>query len=111
MSDAHAPAAPVVELRGDSEEWTQRPVLVFFTRRTSGPARRMASLIAWIKVTRRKRLRVVEVDADDNPELARRLHVSQVPALVLVKRRRVVGRLEGRATGHDIEQMIRPHLS
>jgi thioredoxin-like negative regulator of GroEL len=110
MSDARATAVAVAE-PPETEDVARAPVLLFFTRRTSGPARRMASLIAWVKVTRRKRLRVVEVDADDHPELLRRLQVSKVPSLVLVKGRRVVGRLEGRATGHDIEQMISPHLS
>jgi thioredoxin-like negative regulator of GroEL len=87
------------------------PLLLFFTRRTSGPSRRMQSLVAWIKVTHKRSLRVVEVDADDATGLADRLSVSHVPSLVLVKERRVVGRLEGRATGDDIERMISPHLT
>jgi thioredoxin-like negative regulator of GroEL len=87
------------------------PLLLFFTRRTSGPSRRMQSLVAWIKVTHKRSLRVVEVDADDATGLADRLSVSRVPSLVLVKERRVVGRLEGRATGDDIERMISPHLT
>jgi thioredoxin-like negative regulator of GroEL len=86
------------------------PVLLFFTRHTSGPSRRMESLVAWIKVTHKRSLRVVEVDADADLGLAERLRVSEVPSLVLVKQRRVVGRLEGRATGDDIERMIAPHL-
>jgi thioredoxin-like negative regulator of GroEL len=86
------------------------PTLLFFTRRTSGPSRRMESLVAWIKVTHKRSLRVVEVDADSERGLAARLRVSAVPSLVLVKESRVVGRLEGRATGDDIERMIAPHV-
>jgi thioredoxin-like negative regulator of GroEL len=86
------------------------PTLLFFTRRTSGPARRMESLVAWVKVTHKRSLRVVEVDADSERRLAERLQVSDVPSLVLVKGSRVVGRLEGRATGDDIERMISPHV-
>lgn len=86
-------------------------MLLFFTRRTSGPSRRMQSLVAWIKVTHRRNLRVVEVDADAEPSLAERLRVTRVPALILVQGRRVVGRLEGRATGDDIERMIAAELS
>ena len=70
----------------------------------------MESLVAWVKVTQKKRLRVVDVDTDRNPALARRLAVAYVPSLVLIKDRRVVGRLEGRATGREIEDLIRPHL-
>ena len=63
---------------------TGKPILLFFTRSTSGPARRMQSLIAWIKVTQRMRLEVVEVDVDRHHDLAARLDVGDVPALVLV---------------------------
>jgi thioredoxin-like negative regulator of GroEL len=70
----------------------------------------MESLVAWVKVTQKKRLRVVDVDADANPKLVEELGVSKVPALVLVKDRRVLGRLEGRVTGREIEDLIRPHI-
>jgi thioredoxin-like negative regulator of GroEL len=85
--------------------------LVFVGRRQSGVSRRMESLVAWVKVTQKKRLRVVEVDADRHPGLVEQLAVSEVPALVLVEDRRVVGRLEGRATGRQIDELIRPHLA
>jgi thioredoxin-like negative regulator of GroEL len=71
----------------------------------------MESLVAWVKVTQKKRLRVIDVDADHNPALVRRLGVSRLPALVLVKNHRVLGRLEGRATGRQIDELIRPHLA
>jgi thioredoxin-like negative regulator of GroEL len=88
----------------------RKPALVFVGREHSGPSRRMESLVAWVKVTQKKRLRVVDVDADRSPALVRELGVSVVPALVLVKDKRVLGRLEGRATGRQIEDLIRPHL-
>jgi thioredoxin-like negative regulator of GroEL len=71
----------------------------------------MESLVAWIKVTQKKRLRVIDLDADRNPTLIRRLAVKTVPSLLVIKDRRVVGRLEGRVTGRQIDELIRPHLS
>ena len=70
----------------------------------------MESLVAWIKVTQKKRLRVIDVDADRNPALIRKLSVKTIPSLLLIKNRRVVGRLEGRVTGRQIDELIRPHL-
>jgi hypothetical protein len=70
----------------------------------------MASLVAWIGVTEKKRLRVVEVDTDANTKLARALDVSSVPVLVLMRGDTVVGRLDGRVTGPDINRLIRPHV-
>jgi thioredoxin-like negative regulator of GroEL len=38
------------------------------------------------------------------------LGVTTAPALVLVKDRQVVGALEGRVSGREIDDLIRPHL-
>lgn len=88
-----------------------RPVLLFFSNRRSGPARRMASLVAWFGVTEKKRLRVLHVDTDANEELAKALDVSTVPTLVLLRGRTVLDRLDGRATGKQISRMISPHVA
>ena len=70
----------------------------------------MESLVAWVKVTQKKRLRVVDLDADRSPELARRLGVEQTPTLLVLLGGSVVRRLEGRATGRQIDALIRPYL-
>jgi len=93
-----------------ARERDDRPVLLFFSTRRSGPARRMSSLVAWVGVTEKKRLRVVEVDADANDQLAAALDVSTIPSLVLLRGRKILGRLDGRATGTDITRLIRPHV-
>ena len=87
-----------------------RPLLVFFTSRRSGPARRMESLLAHIARKERSRLRVSKVDVDERPELAERFRVDQVPSLALVVDKRVVSRLDGRATAPRIESMLEPYL-
>jgi thioredoxin-like negative regulator of GroEL len=86
------------------------PLLVFFTSRRSGPARRMESLLAHIARKQRHALEVKRVDVDERPDLAERFRVSEVPALALVQRKRVVARLEGRATAPAIESMLDSHL-
>lgn len=88
-----------------------RPLLVFFCSQRSGPARRMESLLAHLTRKERSRLRVMRVDVDEQPELAQRFRVSVVPTLVLVKGKRVVDRLDGRASAPKIESMLEPHLA
>lgn len=90
---------------------SDQPTLVFLRRETSGASRRMESLVAWVRVTQKRKLRVVDLDADSHPALVSQLGVTEVPALVLVKDGQVVGRLEGRARGQQIEDMIRPFLA
>jgi thioredoxin 2 len=86
------------------------PLLVFFCSARSGPARRMESVIAHIARKERGRLRVVRVDVERRPDLARRFRIGVVPTLVLVKDRRAVDRLDGRASAPRIEQMLELHL-
>src|SRR5947207_639213 len=87
-----------------------RPLLVFFSEWRSGPARRMDSLLAQLARKERHRLRVTRVDVEQRPELAKRFNVRRVPTLVLVKGKRAVARLEGRANAAEIEELVEPHL-
>lgn len=86
------------------------PMLVFFTRASSGPARRMESLLAHIARKERQRLRVRRVDSDEHPSIVRRFGVDQVPSLVLVIDQKVAGRIDGRASLSQIEHLIDAHL-
>lgn len=71
----------------------------------------MESLLAYLARKERARLRVMRVDVDHQPELAKRFKVRDVPTLVLVKHKRVVDRLEGRVSAPTIESMLEPHLA
>lgn len=86
------------------------PMLVFFTAPTSGPARRMESLLAHLARKERSRLRISRVDVTERPELAEKLGVTDVPALVLVRDRKPVDRLDGRVSAPQIERMLELHL-
>lgn len=87
------------------------PMLLFFTASTSGPARRMESLLAHLARKERARLRIARIDTAQSPEWVERLGIDEVPTLVLVKDRRLVARLEGRASAPQIERLITPHLA
>ena len=88
-----------------------KPTLLFFTQETSGPARRMESLLAHLARKKRGRLRISRIDAATSPEWVDRLEVTQVPTLILLKDRRPVERLEGRVSAPQIERMLAPHLA
>jgi thioredoxin-like negative regulator of GroEL len=71
----------------------------------------MESLLAHLARKERMRLRVIRVDVEQQPELAERFKVADVPTLVLVKGKRVVDRIEGRVSAPTIETMLEPHLA
>jgi thioredoxin-like negative regulator of GroEL len=56
-------------------------------------------------------VRIMRVEVEDQPELAEKFRVTAVPTLVLVQRKRVVDRLDGRASAPKIETMLARHLS
>ena len=89
---------------------SQKPLLVFFSAKRSGPARRMDSLLDHLARKLRDRLRVLSVDVDEDPATARRFRVRKVPTLVLVKDKITVARVEGRARATDIEGLVEPYL-
>ena len=77
------------------------PMLLFFTQETSGPARRMESLLAHLARKERDRLRISRIDVKASPEWAERLSITEVPTLILLKDQRPVERLEGRRDARD----------
>jgi thioredoxin 1 len=86
------------------------PALLFFASASSGPARRMESLLAVVARRERGRLRLVPVDADASRALADALGVREIPTLVLLRDGRAVARIEGRATRPQIDAMIGAHV-
>ena len=70
----------------------------------------MDSTLAHLARKERERLRVTRVDIEECPELADRFRVGTVPTLVLIRDRRELQRLEGRASVPRIEAMLGAHL-
>jgi thioredoxin-like negative regulator of GroEL len=87
------------------------PLLVFFSSINSGPSRRMESIVAHIARSERHRLRVLQVDVAKRADLVEKLEVLNAPTLVLVIARKVVARIDGRASAPKIEAMLAEHLT
>jgi thioredoxin-like negative regulator of GroEL len=107
MNDYRSPA-----VRHQEESVSDdKPLLVFFTSERSGPARRMESLLAHLARKERTRVRIMRVEVEKQPELAEKFRVQAVPTLVLVKHKRVVDRIDGRASAPRIQTMLARHLT
>jgi thioredoxin-like negative regulator of GroEL len=86
-------------------------LVLLITRRTSGVGRRMESVLARLQVRERDRVRVARVDADDRPDLVRRLGVQEIPSIVMVRGRRRLACLKGRTTLGDVERTLSQHVT
>jgi len=85
-------------------------LVLLVTRRTSGVGRRMESVLARLQVRERERVRVARVDADDRPDLVRRLGVQEIPSIVMLQGRTRLACLKGRATLGDVERTLSEHV-
>ncbi len=89
-----------------------RPTLCFFYSPTSGPSRRVEAFLAHVlqRGKKHRTFAVQRVNCDEHPELAERYAVKQMPTLIVIENRRVLGRLEGRCGRRAIEELLEPWL-
>jgi thioredoxin-like negative regulator of GroEL len=71
----------------------------------------MESTVAHIARAERHRVRVLQVDIEERADLVERRAVLHVPTLVLVIARKVVARIDGRASAPKISAMLEEHLA
>jgi thioredoxin-like negative regulator of GroEL len=90
-----------------------RPTLRLFYSPTSGPSRRVEGFLAQV-LQRRQNHRTFElqrVNCDKQPDLVERYAVTQMPTLIVIEGRRVLGRLEGSCGCREIEKLLEPWLN
>ena len=89
-----------------------RPRLVFFFAKASGRSRRVEGYLSQVLQRRRNHesFELLNVDVDQNPELAERFAIQEVPTIVVVEEKRVKGRLASPRGCRDIEQLLLPWL-
>ena len=90
-------------LGGVNVTQAQQAVLYDFTATWCGPCQQMNPIVHKLE---REGLPIRQVDIDREPELARRYNVSSIPAFVMVVNGQEVSRSVGRASEHDLRQMI-----
>jgi thioredoxin 1 len=62
---------------------SDKPVLVDFWAEWCGPCKSIAPMLEEVATARQDSLRVVKVNVDESPDVARRFNVRSIPTLIL----------------------------
>jgi thioredoxin 2 len=89
---------------------TSSLVLVDLWAPWCGPCRMVAPVLERLASRYAGRLKVVKVNVDDNPQIARTYDASSIPTLVMLKDGEVVGRVVGAQPEPALAQQIEPLL-
>jgi hypothetical protein len=96
----------------DAPATASRPTLLLFFSPTSGRCRLVEGFLAQVLQRRHNHAAFTlrHIDADEFPELARRLAVDELPTIIVVERKRVAARLEQPGGCAEIQTALEPWL-
>jgi thioredoxin 2 len=86
------------------------PVVVDFWAAWCGPCRMMQPVLRRLAETHAGRVKVVEVNVDDEPELAQRWQAMSIPLLVVLRGGAEVKRVVGAQAPAELERQLEPVL-
>jgi thioredoxin 2 len=90
----------------DAETEASVPVVVDFWAPWCGPCRMVEPVLSQLAAERAGDLKVVKVNVDENPALARRYQAMSIPLLVMMRDGKEVDRVVGAAPKAQLEQRL-----
>ncbi len=87
------------------------PVLVDFWAEWCAPCRAVAPILEEIARENEVRLRVVKLNVDENPDVAKRLGILSIPTLILFAKGEEKARVVGARAKEQLLRDIEPHLA
>ena len=94
----------------DVEAKAAPPVLVDLWAPWCGPCRFVSPILEELARDYAGHLKVVKVNVDENPALARRFDARSIPTMVVLKDGQLVDRVVGAMPRPALEQRLAPHL-
>jgi thioredoxin 1/putative thioredoxin len=89
---------------------SETPVLIEFTAEWCGPCKQIAPEVDAVARELVGKVKVVKIDIDKSPLLARELRVESVPTFMLFAEQRIVDAVVGAAGKKRLMEMVEPYL-
>jgi thioredoxin 1 len=86
-----------------------KPLLVDFFAEWCGPCKTQAPILKEAKDRLGDNVRIIKIDVDKNPEVARQFNVQGVPTLILFKKGQVKWRQSGVVQANTLIQLVHQH--
>jgi len=87
----------------------EKPVLVDFFAEWCGPCKMMTPILKDVKEELGDTLRIVKIDIDRNPLVARQYGIQSVPTMILFKEGKPLWRQSGALPKHEIVKKIKQY--
>lgn len=87
------------------------PVLVDFWAEWCAPCRAVSPILEEIARENEARVRVVKLNVDENPDIAKRLGIMSIPTLILFAKGREMARVVGARAKEQLLREIEPHFA
>ncbi len=87
-----------------------KPVLIDFSAEWCQPCRMMPPILKQVKAELGDRIRILKVDVDKNPAIARKWMIQNVPTLMIFKNGEVKFRQAGVIPAQQIVSIVQPFL-
>ncbi len=87
-----------------------KPVLIDFSAEWCQPCRMMPPILKQVKAELGDRIRILKVDVDKNPAIARKWIIQNVPTLMIFKNGETKFRQAGVIPAQQIISIVRPFL-